>query len=250
MRNYIQADLKRIFKRIPHIAVMALLNVILAGVVLNTYRTNWNSVFYLLGGELFLQVMPVVVGLLDLSAVYGDDFRAKTMQVAIGSGLSRTRIVCAKLIEMAVIVFLDLLELTVFFLIIGAVLGAGVNGAQVAELFGSMLMSALATVSFTSLTMILAFFRQGVGLANLLYLVLNVGLVTQLLSLVLGIEAVDRLVGRFHLINLTLYRLLETARSRLMLGTFDVEAFGGVAVYILLGSAITSMMFKKRELEF
>lgn len=250
MRNYILADLKRILRRTPHWAVILLLDVVLGGMVLYTYMTNWNTVFYLLYGELFLQVMPLVVGLLDLSVVYGDDFKAKTMQVAIGSGLSRTRVILAKLTEMAVILFLDLLEFVVVFLVLGLILGAGIRGDLVLELFQVMLISVLAGTAYTSLTMILIFFRQGVGLGNFLYLVLNTGLITYILSFFLDIEAVDRVLGRFHLLNYTLTMLLEAVRSRSMLGTFDFKSFLGIALYIAIGIVLTSALFKKRELEF
>ncbi len=250
MYNYIWADLLRSLKRVPHIVVVLLLDLAAVGTAVYIRTTNWNSIFLMMAGEFFLKFIPIIMGIINISIIYGDDFKAKIMQTTIGNGLSREKVIGSKLIETALLSVLDLLEMTLFFLLIACVMGAGFNGKNVAELFKVMLVCVLQCVAYTSLVQWVIFFRQGVGIANMVYLAASVGLFDAIIEAVLSIEAVEAVVGRFHLANFLLGRMVEAASSKLILGTVDLRAFVGIAVYTAIGILIAFQAFKKRELEF
>ena len=250
MYNYIWADLLRSLKRVPHIVVMVLLNLAAVGMSVYIRMTNWNAVFLMMAGEFFLKLIPILMGIINISIIYGDDFKAKIMQTTIGNGLSRKKVIGSKLIETAILSFLDLLEMTLFFLLVACVMRAGFNGKMVVELFQVMLVSTLQCIVYTSLVQGVIFFRQGVGIANMVYLLAIFGLPDAIIEAVLNIGAVEAVVGRFHLANFLLLRMVDAASSRLMLGTVDIRAFVGIAVYTAIGFLIAVQAFKKRELEF
>lgn len=64
---------------------------------------DWNTVTYLIMARAFAGMLPMFFGLLVFIAVFSMDFKAKTMQVAIGTGLSRAEVVLAKTVEVFVI---------------------------------------------------------------------------------------------------------------------------------------------------
>ena len=84
----------------------------------------------------------------------------------------------------------------------------------------------------------------------MVYLLAIFGLPDAIIEAVLNIGAVEAVVGRFHLANFLLLRMVDAASSRLMLGTVDIRAFVGIAVYTAIGFLIAVQAFKKRELEF
>ncbi|MCI2049769.1 MAG: hypothetical protein LKJ76_08650 [Lachnospiraceae bacterium] len=247
MRNYISADLKRICRRIPRAIVLASVYVILILiVVLSAGQNTWNSVTFTLIVEQYIAALTVIFGIIELISVYSDDFKAKTMQVAIGTGLQRDRVVFSKYTELLVLTFADLVLFAAAALISAAVVKTGYSADQAMEISVLCFKVWLSIAGYSSLSMILIFFTQATGLATLLYLGLAAKIVSALLSLLTDLDAIQFL----HLNRLLLSTMLDTFGSRLVLNNFNVPSFIGILVYIGIGYAATVFLFRKRELEF
>lgn len=246
MSNYILADLKRIMIRVPRLIMMLLVYAVLVIIIAVTYRVSWNSVNFVLFIQKYISFLPIVLGMIELVAVYADDFKAKTMQVAIGIGLSRSRVVFCKQVELLVISILDLLIFAIIMLGGAFILDAGLTGAQVGELIVSLVMTSVTIISYTGLTMIVMFYSQGTGTGRIVYLALVTGLVAQVASLALSIK----ILAPLHLSSFTLEYALSVAKARLLLGSFDLKSFLTIAAYLVVSFILTSVLFKKRELEF
>ena len=246
MKQYIVADLKRIVGRVPYWICMLLLIGYMMTLFLFQSLINWNAVTYLVTASAFAGMLPIFFGLLVFIAVFSADFKAKTMQVAIGTGLSRAEVVLSKAVEVFVITIAGIVLIGVAVLLAGVVTGTGMSATQAMEIINSLWVKGVAIISYNYIAMILIFFTQKPGIGTLFYIALATPVVEILISLINDIKLIKELdICRFYLAN-----LIETAHTRLILGTFDIASFIGIVAYIMAGVAVTILLFRKRELEF
>lgn len=250
MFNYIRADLYRIFHQVFRYIWLILCFVILVAV--QQYFTAKNSLNALgFAGSIhtYLVVASVVCGIGELSAVFTDDFRAKTMQIAIGSGVSRRHVVLAKLLEMTFLFLLDLLVLTLL-MIGGGMVFAGISftARPIQQMLVEVLAGTLTAVFCADVVMILLFYTQKSGFAPILFLVLFVDPVYQILR---AFASTNEFVQRLHLPDYTMTALAGTINTQLGLGaSFPAKQLILMFVYIIAVYAITCVVFNKRELDF
>ncbi|MDO4530430.1 MAG: hypothetical protein Q4C06_00480 [Bacillota bacterium] len=246
MINYICADLKRIMVRLPRVMMTLCVYAVLLIVVAVTYYTGWSSVNFIKNIQQYIGMVPVALGLIELIAVFSDDFKAKTMQVAIGLGISRTKVVLCKLIEMIVLAVVDAIIFAVLALGAAFILDAGLNPEQIREFGASISMMAISCVAYTSLTMIVMFYNQGTGLGRIVYLALSGGVVSLAITLIGLLKYLEAL----HLDSYTLTHFLSVAKARWVIGAPDIKPFIAILIYVAVSTAITAFLFRKRELEF
>ena len=246
MINYIYADIKRIAKRLPRIIALIIVYAILLTVIAVTRSSNWNSVMFINAVEQYSLILPLVIGLVEIAAVYSDDFKAKAMQIAIGTGMPRRRVVLSKYLEIILLVLADVLICALLAFAAGAVLGADIDADQASELAMRFLGVWLNIISYLSLTMILMFYMQGTGGGTILYLVLSLHIINNLIGLVAGIKAIQFL----HIDSYTLTSMLQAFTTRLYIGTFSAGRFAGIILYIVAGYTASAFVFSRRELDF
>lgn len=246
MKQYIVADLKRIVGRVPYWICMLLLIGYMMTLFLFQSLINWNAVTYLVTASAFAGMLPIFFGLLVFIAVFSADFKAKTMQVAIGTGLSRAEVVLSKAVEVFVITIAGIVLIGVVVLLAGVVTGVGMSATQAMEIINSLWVKGVAIISYNYIAMILIFFTQKPGVGTMCYIALATPVVEILVSVINDIKLIKELdIRRFYLAS-----LIDTAHTRLILGTFDIASFIGIAAYIMAGVAVTILLFRKRELEF
>lgn len=247
MIHYITADLRRIIKRLPHIIALAFVLAILI-ILIAVIRNGdaWTSVTFTLTVEKYIAFLPLLLGLIELLAVFADDFKAKTMQVAIGIGIPRRQVVLSKFLETAVLALTDLILFTAVCFIAGAVCGAGLNGGQIMEICINMTGDWLSIIGYASFTMILLFFTQSTGPGTLLNILFSYGLINTLIGLTDEIDAIQFL----HIGQYTFTSLQKLFITRLQIGSFHFGSFIGIILYILCGCLLSILVFRHRELDF
>lgn len=251
MRRYMKADLRRVYTRKPRLVILALVHILLL-------------VYIFIGGDqkastlegftdisnFFPPMLPYIFGLLELVFIYGDDFRAKTMQIAIGTGLPRQKVVHAKWLDFMLITGLDTVVFTLVS-IIGVIINSAINGGLSAgfdagTFWLQVIMAWIKTISCMGSVMFVMFWMQGIGVTMILYLIT----VTSALStLVKFISSLAHLT-RFHLHTYTLPGLIDTFSARFVLGHISFPSLIGILVYMMISFALASLLFKKKELEF
>ena len=246
MIGYLCADLKRIAVRIPRWIVLLVLYGILVAILVFSHNEETTSVVFITMVEQYIRVLTVFLGLVELISIYSDDFKARTMQVAIGIGVSRRAVILCKFLELLLYAFIDLAAFGLIALVVSLIQRIGLHSAQIVEMFTMLFNVWVSIAGYISLSMIVLFFMQATGIGTLLYLALSTGTVSSLLSLLTGLDAVKR----FHLDQYTLTSLLKASGTQLLLGNIHWAAFLGVALYIALGYNRTSALFRRRELEF
>ena len=106
----------------------------------------------------------------------------------------------------------------------------------------------LAQAVVVSLTMIVLFVTQSNVLSIFVYVIIALGIVHTLLSLMpmFGINVLESL----NLHRLTLTYFVGAFHTQILLGTFDIPSFIGIAIYLGAGIFATCKLFGKRELDF
>lgn len=250
MFKYIRADLYRIFHQVFRYIWVILCIVVAVALHLNSAMKNdLNAVGFAASVHSYITVVSVICGIGELSAIFSDDFRAKTMQIAIGSGVSRRHVVLAKLLEMAFLILLDLL-VTFLLMILSGVLFMGISftAHPIQQMLVNVLTGALTAVLCADVTMILLFYTQKTGFAPLLFLVLFIDPIQQIFRWFLS---TNETFLRLHLGDYTMSALTGTINTQLGLGaSFPAKQLIVILVYIVAVYFITCLVFKKRELDF
>ena len=65
------------------------------------FGPSFTAEMYVAKATSFLSFFPLIIGVFVFLSVYADDFKCRSMQVAIGYGMPRGRIILAKLLESA-----------------------------------------------------------------------------------------------------------------------------------------------------
>lgn len=248
LNRYIRADFYRVLHRIPRWIMLAIfwyavVNAGLAGMGSEEGLIAANSVSSI---SALLIYSPVVLGFIELIFIYGDDFKAKTMQVAIGTGISRKRIVNIKWVEAMILVGLDLLGSFVLVMLAGLIFRIGYSGDHILQVFGMCFCAFFKTTAYLGVVMIIMFLSQGTTFALILYLLMSPGLLNKLMGLVAKIKVIKR----FHIDNYTLTSCLDVFSARIALGTIHWPALIGIIIYMVVCFYLTVLVFRRRELEF
>ena len=250
MRNYIHADVKRILQRSSHLFTMLLVFLVYFCTIYFPNRGAQTTAVTLVASACStLDWLVTFVGLFEMIAVFSEDFKVKTMQVAIGLGVSRNKVVLCKLLEVAILLVLDCIALTLLTMGVGFLFGAPIGFIVLRDLICTLLVKCLlAQVVCVSLTMIVLFVTQSTILSIFVYALISLGVVNLVLSLMpmFGITALESL----NLHRLTLSYLIGAFQTRLLLGTFDFGPFIGIVIYLGVGIFATCKLFGKRELDF
>lgn len=251
MKQYFLADYRRAMTCRPHlveIVLMAVAVILMAVWGRFTVDGNWNAVSYLSAISFPLSFMAMFLGLFDILAVFSEDFKAKTMQVAIGRGVSRTQVVLTKLLDVAMVLLTDLVLFFVLTVGLSWGLGAPLTGSRLTQHVIDFLVQWLDGIGYTAVVLSLLFHLQSMLMPILLYLILSGRAVYAILRLFTfwGPEWLQKL----HLDNYTLDAFLDTLRTHLVLGQLNPGALVGIAVYLVLGTVAAVLVFRKQELEF
>ena len=250
MLNYIRADLYRIFHQVFRYIWLVLCIALMAGLVLySAVKKDLNAIGFAGSIHNYLFFATLIMGIGELSAVFTDDFRAKTMQIAIGSGVSRRHVVLAKLLEVTFLFLLDLLVLTLVMMVGGMVLaGITFTAHPIQQMLVEVLSFTLTASLCADVTMILLFYTQKTGFAPLLYLVLFIDPIDQILRM---FASTNEFVQRLHLPDYTMTALTGTINTQLGLGaSFPLKQLILMVVYLIAVYVITCAVFNKQELDF
>ena len=250
MLNYIRADVKRILRSSSHLFLMILVFAVYFSVL---YFPNRNMqvtpVSLVVSACGVLEWVMLFIGLFEMIAIFSEDFKVKTMQIAIGLGVTRTQVVLCKLFEVLALLVLDCLMVIAITMLSGAALGFTIPLKVLMDVVRVLLVHGLLGCAvFTSLTMIVLFVTHSMILSIFTYCFVGIDIVGILLSLLpmFGFEWIENL----NLNRLTLSYLAGIVNTRLALGTVDIGGLVGLLIYMGIGLFATCKLFQKRELEF
>ena len=245
MKRYMNADLHRIFTRVPRFIVLAVLYAAIFFII--TQAADGKTVYEFISGFLsYVNFFFGVIGLAELIFVYADDLKAKTMQVAIGTGISRNRVILAKWAEIAVLMLIDTLVMALLIIAAAATNGVGFTADVAGQFLILLLFGVIKVVGSVGFTMIFIFWTRSTVIGILVYLVT----VSEIVSHLFGAVLEAGFLSNLHISGYTFSGLMQLSRARMMAGSFSFWYNFGMILYLAVFFLLTCLVFRKRELEF
>lgn len=247
MKNYINADFRRITAKKSRILLLIFLAAIqiiflfYTGAIKNK-DAIWMT--YQIGGLDLLYMFIIMLDNILIS--YRDDFQAKSMQAALGLGLTRRQVVLSKWITMSMIIVIDFIFLDGAQFITVIVLGKMVGGFVLSHTVILLLSNLILILLSMTLAMTILFYAQNTILGILAYLYITLGVTESIISMAIK----NGFVQKFQLWNIDASNQITCFMDRLLIGQFDIRYFLGILLYFVIGIELSVYLFKKKELNF
>lgn len=249
MTDYIKADIRRILHKNTFLTAVGIFLAFYAGMVFIYFNPSFTADMYVAKITNYLSYFPLIVGLFVFMSVYADDFKCKSMQVAIGYGISRNRIIAAKIAESFLLLVGVSIITGVIINIVPFMIGLGMDEVQHLNLTLTIAAEVLRTVGYIAISTIAIFASQNAVNGIIFYVLFSTKSVYIILSMILGQDIIVNTIG-----DLTQYLYtpqLYAARAVIMQhGTIGVAPIVAIVVYVFLPTVISAVIFGKKELEF
>lgn len=247
MKKYINADLYRLYRRIPRLVLLFVIFAVIAMIFWPDKKSDTTIIELIDLLEGCLKNVPVYIGFIELLYVFGDDFAGKTAQIAIGTGIKRKEVIFSKWLETIIVTAIDVVVIVVIGLVLSVISKHTLPAELVRDIIAHAVVAVLATAAYMAVVFPIMFMMQNITVAFLIYIVLASGTINKILGYVLSLNKFIRTLALEHF---TLTNCLNVFRSRMILGTFQFESVIGIIIYIALALYVTNLLYKKRELEF
>lgn len=249
MRNYIFADIRRIAWKQSFLAVLGAYMGLFLLMMFLYFNPTFTAEAYTAKTKTFLSFFPLFLGVLVFLAVYYDDFKSKSMQVAIGYGISRYRVVLAKFVESILLLLTAGLAMGLVIFVLPVLLGLPLNAIQRTELVCSIFAEGMRALGYISLSAVPAFYAQNAVGGTVLCVLLSSRTVMILLTMILGQDFLVQVFGDLtqYLFTAQLYSIRSAFVEH---GTVGMALIWTTAAYILFPTMLSAFRFYKRELEF
>lgn len=252
MVNYILADYKRVVSRIPRLVFLVIYQAIFVGYVLFKWSKaagNYNSVALLDHCSFFFAFgFSNILCLVDFIQSFSFDFSAKTIQVALGIGITRLQVILSKVIQTVLVMFTDFLITFGVFGILCAVTGTSMAGHQIMHVIYNGMGSILLAILSATLVLPLVFRTHNMVMTMVGYYALILGTITSLLRWISRLGPV--FLARLQLDQFSHDSCADTVLTNALTGNFQLMPWIGVIVWFAIGIYLTWLLFRKMELDF
>lgn len=246
MKNFIKADFLRVFTKPLRYVILVIFTLNLIGILIYQAIKGYSDISMtnlMVGGN---PIYGMLVMLVYIFTIFGDDFKAKNLQAAIGMGVSRYQVVLGKFITYCSIMIIDLVFFTVFHTVIVALMGHLVTGQVFAEICVNLLSELLKGILGMAIAMMIAFITQSPTVASLVYIIMQLNALGFIMEYLLAFK----IVGKLHIATHYSTPAVNNFVNRLWLGIFDGGSFLVILAYLAVSIGVSILVFTKRELEF
>ncbi len=246
MKNFIKADFHRVFTKPLRYVMLVVFGLSLIGILIYQATQGYSDIAmtqFMIGGN---PIYGMLVMLVYIFTIFGDDFKAKSLQAAIGMGVSRYQVVLGKFVSYCLVMIIDLVFFTAFHTILVALMGHLVTGPVFTEICVSLLSDLLQGIVGMAIAMMIAFISQLPTVASLVYIIMQLNI----MGFAMGYLLAFKIVGRLNLPALYSTPAVSNFVNRLWLGIFDLKSFLVIIAYLAVGIGVSILVFTKRELEF
>ncbi len=249
MNNYIGADLRRIFRKQSFLWVFIAFAGCFAILVFIYFNPSFTAETYVSKMTSFMSFFPMMVGLLTFLSVYADDFKCRSMQIAIGYGIPRGRIIFAKLLESAVLLLATAAGMAVLLTATPLLLHLAPTSEQMASLVLTAGAELLRALGYGAISAVAVFLTQNATGGTIIYVLLSSKTVYIITTMLLGQDFLRNTLG-----DLTKYlytAMLYTCKADLVQGgQSNIFLIFALLIYVVLPTVISVVGFRKKELEF
>lgn len=249
MTNYIMADIRRILRKQSFLGSIDAFLGLFAVMVFIYFNPSFTAEMYVSKITTFLGYFPLVVGLFVFMSVYADDFKCKSMQVAIGYGIPRRTVILAKLLESMLLLLGIAAVMEIAVLATPMAIRLEPNQVQLKSLAVTVLAEMLRTLGYVAISTTPVFFTQNAVNGIIFYVLLASRTVFIILNIILGQEILVNTIGDLttQLYTVQLYR---AKAAFVQDDAFIATLLLALVVYVILPTVISAIGFNKKELEF
>lgn len=238
MNKMIRADFSRISGRVPRYIILLLI-----------FAAEAATIYFATGGPfgdksnfemsftLFCSAAQFFIGLIEMAYVFGDDLKAKVMQIGIGMGVNRRKIVFAKWFEIVLLIAIDMAVLVGIAYAIGTVRQIPVN-TFIMGFTKEAIREWISFVVFISIAMIFIFTLQSLAIGYVVFTIFNF----DIFDLAVSVLANMKLLKWLHLDQYTVTALVGHLKS--------VKSIAFLAAYVIVAFILTFILYGSKELEF
>lgn len=249
MLNYLIADLNRMSRKKSLIYTVATFLGLFLTMVFIIYTPNLDGGEYLSKTDLFLGFYPLVVGIPIFLSIYSDDFKSKAMQIAIGYGIDRNKIILTKAIETVILAVISGVLLGVFVIVVPKILGITLTHEQFLELTFGAGIGIIKIIVYVGISTMLVYHYQNAMYGTISFVLLGSGTVSMILNLILSQKFIVDLVGNLTEHMLTTLLAIQKL-SYISTGKFNITSIIEIILYMVIPVIVSMIIFRKKELEF
>lgn len=246
--NYIKADLIRIFNKNSFMATIGLYLLSFLGLYFVISNPHLTTDQFLSKTEIIPSLFPLVVGVSIFLAVYNDDFKSKSMQVAIGFGYERYKVVLIKFIEQVLLTFLIAIMTLILMWGVPSLTGLQFTKPELIQLAVNMMASVLIVIGYMSFAQILVFAKQNAISGLIFYILLATNTIYGLITLFTDHFLKDMSLNTTQWLYRGLIEKLSLQISQEK--AISIITIATLLLYIIISIIITQQSYKKVELEF
>lgn len=239
MVNYIKADLYRILHKQSFFGVIGTYIALFVLLIFILFNPTFTGAMYISKIYTFLDFFPLIIGLIIFVSLYVDDLKSNSIQIAIGYGLPRYKIILSKLLECFTLLIIISVCILFLVLITPILLDIKIDASQTIDLIKTILLEVIKTMSYISMSQIIVYIAFNSIEGMIMYLLLS----TQVIYIVLNILLQQRfIVELFGYLNR--YLLTDELYNTPTL----LRILGVILFYIVLPVILSITIFQKRSI--
>ncbi|MBQ8076065.1 MAG: hypothetical protein IJ237_08785 [Oscillospiraceae bacterium] len=249
MRRLIRADIRRILKKRSVILLFLIALGYLCFQVIGSFLAYEQDPFVAVQNMMSKIAMPeIILGLVILFGVYADDFRSMSYSCVIGRGLTRSKLVLAKLLDTVILSVFMYGIITLILSLSLKLMGCTFTPRLSRAFYMTVLVTVYKTVGYIALSSMILYITNNIPLSTIFLLLLYIAVPFSTLLFSLNPQ-----VKAFHVERIHYAGIADNAFSDLLFGSVGM-AIGklllGLVVYLGLVLFVTIKIFDKKELEF
>lgn len=219
--------------------------IVLAGYFLLAFMQSggFNAESVVSDAGTYFNFLPALAGGFLFTAIYTDDLNAKNLITLVGYGLSKTKIILAKFILMALCCALFFGLMPLFHDACYLILGHGATARQLGTVYAISLQSALLTLAFATLSGIVVYGLQRTTFAVVAYILLAFSVINTLLTAILKLL---KLHLQDHLVSGIATRVFVAVAGHGSIARPLIE----YSAYIIVALVLSVLVFRRKEMEF
>lgn len=249
MSNYIFANLKRILGKKSFytsttifIGLMLFLTYVKSG-------PSYTSDGYINDVQTMIGLYPLFIGVAIFIATFYDDFKAKTVQAALGLGISKTQVIFSKFIEVVILSIILAVITTISVMLLPLLFKVDMSLAGYKSIFIQYCGATIQMIGYFCICLPILFYRYNAIEGVIIYVMLSSSVIYLFSNLFLGSKTVINMIGDKTFLLLT--NSVTHIQSAIISGrTIDLINIVIVIIYIVLPTVLAIVLFKKKELEF
>lgn len=240
MVNYIKADLYRILHKQSFFGVIGTYIALFVLLIFILFNPTFTGAMYISKIYTFLDFFPLIIGLIIFVSLYVDDLKSNSIQIAIGYGLPRYKIILSKLLECFTLLIIISVCILFLVLITPILLDIKIDASQTIDLIKTILLEVIKTMSYISMSQIIVYIAFNSIEGMIMYLLLSTQVVYIVLNILLQQRFIVELFGYLNRYLLT-NELYNTPTLLRILGV--------ILFYIVLPVILSITIFQKRSIE-